>query len=99
MRIFSPMAGILPLTRGKSWNSNSLPLQVGVPLLTPADWIAVLVWVSCYASTVPWMAMDADPPILTASVASVGAVAVLIAYCALGSALATRGLRAEFIKA
>ena len=61
--------------------------------------ISVLVWVACYASTVPWMAMDADPPMLTALVATVGTAVALIAYCVWGVTLAMRSLRAKLTKA
>ena len=95
------LASHLPRVSGAMhrWEETTSGMWRAAGLVRRSGMIAILVWVACYASTVPWMAMDADAPILTAWVATVGTAIALIAYCCWGLTVAARSLRAKLIKA
>ena len=61
--------------------------------------VAALVWSACYTAVVPWMAMQLDPPILTASVATLGSVAALVVYTWWCAMSAVRSVRRKLGKA
>ena len=42
--------------------------------------VAALVWLACYAAVLPWMALQLDPPVLTALVAGAGSIMALLIY-------------------